>query len=184
MRPAERGRQHRHPWDYWEKGAVNSCTSSGSKGTSVMDTQQKGAGGGEIQPLPGAQNSLEPGGVVGRLCRSQTFSKTPFMSTELPEDGVTPRGCWNREGLQQEEMDPISSSLMLFSANVTWQKTIPQRQGLISVKRPQELQGNRKSQGRIWGAAFFWVERKGNPPEDMQGTKTHTKETERGKKMA
>lgn len=108
------------------------------------------------------------------------FSKRPFMSTELPEDGVTPGGCWNREELQQEEMDPISSSLMLFSATVTGQKAIPQRQGLISVKRPKELQGNRKSYGRIRGVAFFWVERKGNPWEDMQGTKTHTKETERG----
>lgn len=40
----------------------------------------------------------EPGGVVGRLSGFQTFSKTPFLSTELSEvgvTGVTPlgRGC-------------------------------------------------------------------------------------------
>lgn len=82
MRPAERNRQPgriqaaQTPLGLLGKGAVNSSTSSEPKGTCVMNTQQKGAGrGGEIQPLPGAQKSLEPGGVVGRLSRSQTFYK-------------------------------------------------------------------------------------------------------------
>lgn len=38
---------------------------------------------------------MESGGVVGRLFRFQTFSKTPLLSTKLSEVGVTPlgKGC-------------------------------------------------------------------------------------------
>lgn len=76
-----------------KKGAVNSCTSSGSKGTCVMNTQQKGAGTGGENPTT-SRCTEEPG--------ARLSTKTPFMSTELPEVGVTPlgRGCWNKEGSQ------------------------------------------------------------------------------------
>lgn len=48
-----------------------------------------------VQPTSALEVCMEPGGIVGRLSRLQTFSKIPFLSTELPEVGVTPlgRGC-------------------------------------------------------------------------------------------
>lgn len=108
MRPEKRNRQPgriqaaQTPLGLLGKGAVNSCTSSGSRGTCVMNTQQKGAGrGGEIQPLPGAQKSLEPGGVVGRLSRFQTFYKDTLHEHRAAWGWYDPsRDCWNKEGSQ------------------------------------------------------------------------------------
>lgn len=102
-----------------------------------MNTQQKGAGGGgETQPLPGAQKSAwsQLEGWEGSP-DSRLSTKTPLLCTELPEAGVTPSGggCWNKEGSQQEEMDPISSSLTLFSATVLHGKNDPSDYFLLGL---------------------------------------------------
>lgn len=54
---------------------------------------------------------------------------------------------------------------------------------MISVKRPKELQENRKSKGKIQGVAFFWLGLKGRATH-VRTCKAprHTQKKQKGKK--
>lgn len=125
-------------------------------------------------------------GMVGRLSRFQAFYKDTLHEHRAAWFGVTPRAevAGTKKDLSRKRWIP---SLLPWCSSLPpcymAKKPILQRQGLISVKRPKELQENRKSKGRIRALFSFgqgWKERQ--PPWGHARHRDTHKGNRKGKK--